>query len=725
MTPIRVKTALFGVIAVGLRSVLLPMHAAAQTGAPLHYPPTHRGAQVDDIRGVRVADPYRWLEDITSPEVRRWIEAQNAFTEAFLSGTAGTQREKIRARVSELWNYRKVRPPLFGGDKVYVIDNSGLDEQPVIYVQDRPKAAVRVLLDVNSMSADGTVGLVMEAPSPDGRYFGYAVSIAGSDWQQIRIRDVRSGRDLADTIQGVRRSRIGWTRDGRGFFYVRSDFDIGARTANPIGVDRAPRVFYHRVGERQSQDQLVFERPDHPDWLFDVTVSDDGQYAVISASRGAEEQNRLFFIDLDRPKRPNIGAPLVTLFDTPDAKYQFLSSRGSLFYLLTTKDAPHGRVVAVDINAPHPSRWTTVVRETFDALVGARRVGDRMLAHRLKDAHSTLELYSLDGTQRADVPVPSIGSVGETTVGFDDEAFYFTFSSFLTPPTVLRYEMETRAVTEYRSARPPTDITRFVTTQLFATASDGMRIPVFVSARSDVTLDGNNPTLLFAEGAFARTFTPYFSPEVVAWLEMGGIFAVADVRGGGEYGRAWHEAGMLTKKQTSIDDLVAAAQLLISQRYTNSSSLALGGRGSGGLLAGATAMQRPQLAAALMIDAGILDMVRFDKFTIGPSWTAEYGSPSDPAQLKTLLSYSPLQNVRDGGRYPAMLLTVGENDDRVPPIHSYKFSAAMQNAQAASAPILLRVEPAAGHGDGIPTHKTMAIAVDRLAFLATTLGVKR
>ena len=384
MTPIRVKTALFGVIAAALRGVPFPALAAAQSGVPLHYPPTHRGAQVDDIRGVRVADPYRWLEDVISPDVKRWIDAQNAFTEAFLKDAAGAQREKIRARVEELWNYRKVRPPRFGGDKLYVIDNSGLDEQPVIYVQDRPKAPMRVLLDANSLSADGTVGLVTEAPSPDGRYFAYAVSIGGSDWRQIRIRDVKTGRDLADTIQGVRRSRIGWTKDGRGFFYVRSDFDIGARTANPIGVDRAPRVFYHRVGERQVQDQLIFERPDHPDWLFDVTVSDDGLYAVISASRGAEEQNRLFFIDLDRPKRPNIGAPLVTLFDNPDAKYQFVSSRGSLFYLLTTKDAPHGRVVAVDINAPHPSRWTTVVRETFDALVGAWRVGDRMLAHRLK-----------------------------------------------------------------------------------------------------------------------------------------------------------------------------------------------------------------------------------------------------------------------------------------------------------------------------------------------------
>jgi len=725
MTPIRVKTALFGVIAAALRGVPFPALAAAQSGVPLHYPPTHRGAQVDDIRGVRVADPYRWLEDVISPDVKRWIEAQNAFTEAFLKDPAGAQREKIRARVEELWNYRKVRPPRFGGDKLYVIDNSGLDEQPVIYVQDRPKAPMRVLLDANSLSTDGTVGLVTEAPSPDGRYFAYAVSIGGSDWRQIRIRDGKTGRDLADTIQGVRRSRIGWTKDGRGFFYVRSDFDIGARTANPIGVDRAPRVFYHRVGERQVQDQLIFERPDHPDWLFDVTVSDDGLYAVISASRGAEEQNRLFFIDLDRPKRPNISAPLVTLFDNPDAKYEFVSSRGSLFYLLTTKDAPHGRVVAVDINAPHPSRWTTVVRETFDALVGAWRVGDRMLAHRLKDGHSTLELYSLDGAQRTDVAVPGMGSVDEITIGFDDADFYFSFSSILTPPIVLRYEMETRAMTEYRSVKPPADITRFVTTQLFATASDGMKVPMFVSGRSDVTLDGHNPTLLVAEGAFAHTSTPAFSPEVLAWLEMGGVYAVADVRGGGEYGRAWHEAGMLAKKQTSIDDLFAAAQLLITQRYTQSSSLALGGRGSGGLLAAAAVLQRPQVASALLIDGAILDMVRFDQFTVGPSWTAEFGSPSDPEHLKTLLSYSPLQNVRDGGRYPATLLTVGENDDLVPPIHSYKFAATMQNAQAGSAPILLRVERAAGHGDGMPMHKAMAIAADRLTFLANALGTKR
>jgi prolyl oligopeptidase len=393
--------------------------------------------------------------------------------------------------------------------------------------------------------------------------------------------------------------------------------------------------------------------------------------------------------------------------------------------VLTTRDAPRGRVVAVDINAPHPSRWTTVVRETYDALVGARRVGDRMLAHRLKDAHSTLELYSLDGSQRADIALPDIGTVGEITVGFDDEDFYFTFSSFLTAPTVLRYVMETRAMSEYMRARPSADLTRFVTTQLFATGADGMRIPVFVSTRTDVTLDGSNPTLLVADGGFGHTLTPSFSPEVVAWLEMGGVYAVADVRGGGEYGRAWHEAGMLAKKQTSIADLVAAAELLIAQRYTRPSALALGGHGNGGLLAAAAVLQRPQLAAALVPDAGILDMARFDKFTVGPSWTTEYGTPSDPVQLTTLLSYSPLQNIRDGARYPATLVTVGENDDRVPPVHSYKLVAAMQNAQTSTAPILLRVERAAGHGDGMPTHKAMAIATDRLTFLATVLGAQR
>jgi prolyl oligopeptidase len=718
-------TVALGGLAFGMVAAALPLRSTpAQAAAPLHYPTTHRGAQVDDIHGLRIADPYRWLEDVTSPDVRRWIDEQNAFTESFLA-RSGTLRDSIRSRMAELLGYRRVRPPLFGGDKLYLMDFGGLDDQPVIYVQDRPKTALRVVLDATALSTDGSVSMVSESPSPDGRYLGYGVSINGSDWQQFRVRDVRAVRDLADTVIGIRRSRMAWTKDGRGFFYVRSDFDIGARTANPIGVDRAPRVFYHRVGERQAQDQLVYERPDHPDWLFDVVVSDDGQYAVISATRGSEEQNRLFFIDLDRPKRPNIGAPIVTLFDVPDAKYQFLSSRGSLFYLLTTRDAPRGRVVAVDINAPHPSRWTTVVKETYDALVGARRVGNRMLAHRLKDARSMLELYDLDGSPRGEVALPAVGSVGEITTGFDDEEFYFTFSSFLIPPKVFRYVMETRALTEQRSASVPTDLTKYVTTQLFATAKDGMRIPLFVTSRSDVPMDGSNPTLLVGDGAFAHWMSPTFSPEVIGWLEMGGVYAVANVRGGGEYGRAWHEAGMLGRKQTSIDDFIAAAEYLIAQRYTRPASLALGGHVSGGLLAAATALARPQLAAAVLVDAGVLDLARFDKFTIGPSWTPEYGSPAEPAQLKPLLDYSPLQNVRDGTRYPAFFITAGQNDDRVAPIHSYKFAAAMQAAQAASAPILLRVERRAGHGDHDPTRKALAATADRLLFLATVLGAKR
>jgi prolyl oligopeptidase len=723
----RLTIALGSLIVAASAGALKPSPAAAQAGAAArHYPPTPRGAQVDDIHGVRVADPYRWLEDITSPDVRQWIDAQNAVTRSYLASIeGGALRDRIRARLTEVWNYREVEPPLFGGDKLFLIDHPGPDEQPVIYVQDRPKAAVRVLLDANALSADGSVTLATTAPSPDGRYFGYGVSIAGSDWKQLRVRDVRTGKDLGDTIQGVRGSGMSWTHDGRGFFYVRSDFDVGARTANPLGVDRAPRVFYHRVGQRQSQDQLIYERPDHPDWLFDVAVSDDGQYVVVAATRGREEQNRLFFIDLDRPKRPNVGAPIVTLFDAGDAKYQFLSSRGSLFYLLTTRDAPRGRVVAVDINAPHPSRWTTVVRETYNALVGARRVGDRMIAHRLKDARSTLELYGLDGSSRGEVALPGVGTVGDITIGFDDEEFYFAFSSFLVPPTVFRYVIETRTVSEYRAAKAPVDLAKYVTSQLFYNGRDGMRIPLFVVARSDVQLSGANPTLLAAFGGFARSMTPAFSPEIVGWLEAGGVYAVANVRGGGEYGRAWHEAATLARKQTSIDDLTAAADFLVAQRYTRPSSLALTGQGAGGIVAAAAVLQRPQLAEAVVIDGGVLDMARFDKFTVGPSWIPEFGTPSDPAQLKQLLTYSPLQNVREGVRYPAFFLTVGENDDRIAPIHSYKFAAALQNAPSVTAPILLRVEPKAGHSTGMSVHKAIAVAADRLTFLATAFGLKR
>jgi prolyl oligopeptidase len=684
------------------------------------YPSAHRSGIIDDYGGVRVADPYRWLEDVTAAETRAWVDAENAVTASFIAQLPASSRQALRDRLTQFWKYPRLRPPFAGGDRLFYYENSGSDNAATLYVQDRPDVAPRVLLDPNALWPDGSTAVVAASASPDGKYLAYALSARGSEWWELRVRDVRSGQDVADTVRGVRHGRPAWTNDDRGFFYVRTGADTAWRMANPFAPVRGERVFYHHVGDRQADDQLIYERTDHPDWRLDVTVSEDGQYAVITTRRGLDPNNRVVFVDLDKPRRPNVGAPVVTLVDLPDARYEFVSSEGSIFYLLTTKDAMRGRVVGVDINAPHQSRWLTVVRETWDALVDARRAGDRIVAHRVHDSHSLVQLYALDGSARGEIHLPSVGTVTEITGRARDQEFYYGFTSYLVPQTIFRYDLETRSPASYKDARTDIDLSNYETRELFFTSVDGTRIPMSVSARRDIVLDGSHPTLLAVNGAFGQSFLPTFSPEIATWIDRGGVFAVANVRGGGEYGRAWHEAGRAGRKKTTVNDVIAAADFLIGQRYTRSAALAITGRAHGGLAAAAAVVQRPDLFSAVLIDGGVLDMARFDRFGAGWSWIGEYGAPSDPAQLAMLLSYSPLHAVREGTRYPATLITTSDRDGGVSPMHSYKMAAALQGAQPAGAPpVLLRVERNAGATAAIDA------ATDRLAFFALVLGLAR
>jgi prolyl oligopeptidase len=699
----------------------------AQTVSPqLKYPATPRGLQADDLSGVRVADPYRWLEAVTSSDVHSWLTAQDAVAESYLAQVP--RRAELADRVRRFALYPKVAAPFGGGERLFFYENSGLENQPALYVQERHDTPARVLIDPNAFSHDGVIAIVDQAPSPDGRYLAYAVSTQGSAWREVRVRDVRSGQDLSDEVRGIKDSPLSWTKDERGFFYVRSDVGVTPAT-NPLAPDGRQRLYYHRVGQRQADDRLMYEATDHPEWRLRAEVSEDGQYLVIAARPGVgtELANRVYFIDLDNPKRPNLGAPLVKLFDTGDALYEFISSDGPLFFMRTTKDAPRARVVAVDINSPDPDHWTTVVRETYDPLIGALRVDDRIIAHRLHDAHSVLELYSFDGGARGVVPLPGsgIGTVGEINGRGDDREFYFTYSSVLQPPSVYRYDLDGKSAISYRSARPDTALAQFETTQLFYRSKDGTRVPLFITARRGMALDGSHPTLLAGDGAFQASSTPTYAPFVAAWLESGGVYAVANVRGGGEYGRAWHEAAVGARKQTSIDDFIAAAEFLVDQRYTRPSLLAISGRANGGLLVGAAMTQRPEFFGAALIDAGLLDMTRFNRFSGGAAWTREYGSPDNPSDLKALLGYSPLQRLRAGTTYPATLITVGDHDEVMTPTHSYKFVAALQASQAGAAPILLRVLYNAGFGPGTPFGKAMQIDADRLAFLFGALHLPR
>ena len=696
---------------------------APATAPALRYPATPKGNQADDLNGVRIADPYRWLENITSSDVRNWVTAENAVTTAYFAQVS--KRRDVRDIVERAWNYAKVSAPFAAGERLFFFENGGTENQPVLYVQERFDAIPRMLIDPNAFSNDGLVAIVDQAASPEGRYLAYATSTQGSSWRVVRIRDVRTGMDVDEELRGVKSSPLSWTRDERGFFYVRVDQGPGFSAQNPLVLDGRQRVYYHRVGRPQSDDQLVYENAENPSLSVRAEVSEDGHYLVLTLRAGTELHNRISFIDLDNPKRPNLGAPLVKLFDTPDALYEFVASEGNIFYVRTTKGAPRARLVGVDINTPDPNYWTTAVRETVDPLVAVRRVNDRFVAHRLHDAHSVLELYSIDGGARGTVQLPSIGTVTEINPRPESRDFFFTFTSFLTPPAAFRYDLDTRTAFAYREPRPDSALTRFETTQLFYTSKDGTRVAMFVTARRGITLDGTHATLLTGGVGFHVAMSPTFSPEIAAWLEMGGIYVVANVRGGGEDGRRWHDAAAGARKGIAVDDLLSAADFLINQRYTRSGMLAVSGRGHAATLAAAAIVRRPELFAAALLDAGVYDLTRYNRFTVGASWIPEYGNPDQLAELKALLAYSPLQNVEPDRSYPPTLISIGDHDDVATPIHSYKFAAALQAAQRGTAPILLRVDYDAGPGAGTPTAKQIALATDRLTFLANAIRPPR
>ena len=691
---------------------------AQQAGPALHYPATNRGGQIDEVGGVRAADPYRWLENISSSDVRSWVSAQNAVTDAYLAQLP--RRKEIADRLATFMERRVTSPPVAGGDRIFFAERNGNDNQPVVFVQDRPETRPRVLLDPNAFSADGLIAIVDRAVSPDGRYLAYGVSIQGSSSRTIHVRDVRTTQDLGDNVRGVKSASIGWTADSRGFFYVRTLSAAGASDA--LAPDGRQQVVYHRVGRGQEDEQVIFETPDHPDWRLDARVSEDGQYVVIALTPKTEPRTRLYFIDLDNPDRPNLRAPVVKLFDTGDAFYEFVSSDGPLFFVRTNKNAPRGRVVAVDINAPDESHWTNVVRETYDALVGAVRVGNRVVAHHLRTGRSTLDLYAFDGGARGSVPLPGIGSVSDLTPLRDKGELYFTYSSFLQPPEVLHYDIDTKFESVYRDTAIDSTFSTYETTQLFYTSRDGTRIPLFITARRGLTLNGTHPTLLaIGDGAFGKPASLAFSPMIATWISLGGIYAVADVRGGGEDGRLWHEAAMGARKQTTTDDLTSAAAFLIDQRYTRPSLLGLVASGFGGIAVGGAVTRRADLFAAASIDGGVFDLARFNRFTVGWTWVSELGTPTDAASLRSLLAASPLHNALTPGRFPAVLVTVSEHDDVVPPLHSYKFVAALQSGQTGQGPELLRVESDAGMEAAMPASKQSARDADRLTFLLSAL----
>ncbi|MEO8580105.1 MAG: prolyl oligopeptidase family serine peptidase [Gemmatimonadales bacterium] len=739
------------------------MSAQTTTGTPLTYPAAPRGTQVDVYHGTSVADPYRWLEDVDAPATTAWVAAENRLTDSFLA--AIPERRAIKNRLTQLWNYQRFSAPFKQNGRYFYFQNTGLQNQNVLYVQDGRDAPPRVLLDPNVLSTDGTIALSDATASDDGRYLAYSLSTSGSDWQEIHVRDVNNARDLSDVVKWVKFSGISWTHDNKGFFYSRYDEPTsGNKMTN---ANRNHKLYYHRVGQAQSRDQLIYDRPDQPDWLFFASVTDDGQYLIISVAQGTDVRTRLYFIDLDNPGKPELDNPVVRLIDKLDADYTFVGNRGTNFYVRTDRNAPKGRIVAVSIDNPREERWNTIIPESKDALVSATIAGDDIVANYLQDAHSSVRFFSagrddrrnqrqrsqqppqrtpssiyddtstaplvlrergqmLGGgfTLRGELPLPGIGTVDDIHGRQGDDEMFYSFTSFLNPTTIYRFDLKSRRNEVFRTPKVAFDPSLYETRQVFYTSKDGTRVPMFITAKKGIQLNGNNPTLLYAYGGFNISITPAFSAANIAWMEMGGIYALANLRGGGEYGKDWHEGGMLAKKQNVFDDFIAAAEYLIKEKYTSTPKLAIRGGSNGGLLVGAVMTQRPELFGAALPEVGVMDMLRFQKFTIGWAWTSDYGSSDDPDQFAYLRAYSPLQNIKPGTCYPPTLAFTADHDDRVVPGHTFKFIATLQAAQACPNPTLVRIETKSGHGAGRPTTKLIDEAADRFAFLVKELQMK-
>jgi prolyl oligopeptidase len=680
----------------------------------MNYPPAPRDSVVDDYFGTRIADPYRWLEDPNSAETQAWVDAQNAITFAFLERLPG--RERIRRRLTKLWDYERYGVPSREGRWFVFAKNDGLQNQAVIYKATALDSPPEVLIDPNVLSADGTVALGALSFSHDGRYVAYSVSSAGSDWVEWHVRDVETSRDLPDVVRWSKFSSAAWLHDGSGFVYSRYDAPPDGHAYS--GVNRHQRVYFHALGTPQDADALVYARPDQPDWGFAAAVTEDGRYLVLTQWEGTHRESRVFVRDLLTP-----GSPIEPFLDRFDASYSVIGNDGPLFYVLTDKDAGRNRLVAIDLSRRQAEHWTTVISELpgRDVLTGAVMIGDRFLGVVRSDAHDRLLVYATDGRFEREVSLPALGSItGMSARRSDREAFY-AFSSFAFPTTVFRYDPATGQSDTFRTpvvAFAPGD---YETTQVFYRSKDGTSIPMFLVHRRGLRRSGAAPTLLYGYGGFDVSLTPQFSPGIIGWLEMGGLYAQPNLRGGGEYGKAWHDAGRLANRQNVFDDFIAAAEYLIDEGYTTPRRLAINGGSNGGLLVGAVMTQRPDLFAAAVPQVGVLDMLRFHKFTIGWAWTSDYGSPDTREGFETLIRYSPLHNIRPGTAYPATLLTTADHDDRVVPAHSHKFAAALQAAQGGDAPILTRIETRAGHGAGKPTTKQIEERADVFAFLAHVL----
>jgi prolyl oligopeptidase len=696
--------------------MLLLAGAALADGDMPDYPETRRVGHTDTYHGVKVADPYRWLEqDVReSDAVREWVEAQNEVTFAYLESLPA--REGIEKRLTELWDYERYGVPFKEGGRYFFFLNDGLQNQSVLYTQASLDAEPEVLIDPNTWSKDGTVALADVAVSDDASHLAYGIQDGGTDWRTWRVMNLETRKLLDDELQWLKFTDASWSKDGRGFYYSRypaPDADDKFQSLNHNHT-----VYFHRIDTPQSEDVLVHATPEHPDWGHAGQVTEDGKYLVVTTWVGTDDRYRIAYRDLSRP-----DAKTVTLIDKFENDYTLAGNDGDVLYFRTNRDAPKGRLVAIDLARPDPTDWREVIPEAEHVLEEATLVGGHIVASYLRDARTEVRVHDPRGRLVRTVELPGIGTAEGFGGKFSDPETFYSYSSFNMPPTVYRYDVRTGESAVLKKSDVDFDPADYIVEQTFCRSKDGTRVPVFVSHRKGLERHGDNPTLLFGYGGFNISLTSEFSITRLAWMEMGGVFASANLRGGGEYGESWHKAGTKLDKQNVFDDFIAAAECLIAKKYTRPEKLGIMGRSNGGLLVGAVVNQRPDLFAAALPAVGVMDMLRFHEFTAGRFWVDDYGSAENAKEFGALHAYSPYHNIEQGVKFPAVLVTTADTDDRVVPGHSFKYIAALQAAQAGEAPVLIRIETRAGHGTGKPTTKQIEEYADMWAFLAHFVGL--
>ena len=681
----------------------------------LAYPPTKKVDQVDTFFGVKVEDPYRWLEEENAPETAQWVEAENKVTFGYLEKIP--YRDALKARLSRLQNYARYSAPSRKGEYYIFSKNDGLQNQSVLYIQKGLNGSPEVLLDPNTLSRDGTTRLAGFAPSKDGRYAAYGVSSGGSDWTEFHVMEVASRRQLADVIKWAKVTGTAWQGDG--FYYSR--YDAPDSTKALTSKNEGHKVYYHTVGTPQEQDALVFEDKANPQRFHVVSTTEDERFAVMSVSdRGKGRKGNALFVR-DRLDPSGAWKPLVA--DIGDESFGVVDNIGAKFLVQTDRGAPNGRVVLIDLANPAEKNWKVVLPERAEPLQGAGTAGGKLFATYMKDVTTRAYVYDLDGKLQNEIVLPGLGSAGGFGGNVDDKQIFYTFSSFNFPPSIYKYDIATRTSSLFRAPEiPGFRPADYVTKQVFYPSKDGTRVPMFLTYRKGLKLDGTNPSLLYGYGGFNISTTPSFSAMRLALLEQGVVYASANLRGGGEYGEKWHEAGMKLKKQNVFDDFIAAGEYLVANKYTSPGKLAIHGVSNGGLLVGAVANQRPDLFKVVIQQAGVMDMLRFQKFTIGWNWIADYGSADNEAEFNALRAYSPIHNIKPGTAYPATLITTADHDDRVVPAHSFKYAAALQAAQSGDNPILIRIDTKSGHGASSTT-KAIEQTADLYAFMFQNLGI--